>query len=74
MSKKVGIVNYGMGNLQSVKNILDHLSVESYLVENTFDLKKTKYLILPGVGSFNKAMKNLNKQNLVKGIRLNCRK
>ena len=40
MSKKVGIVNYGMGNLQSVKNILDHLSVESYLVENTFDLKK----------------------------------
>ena len=69
MSKKVGIVNYGMGNLQSVKNILDHMSVDSYLVENHLVLKKTKYLILPGVGSFNKAMKNLNNQNLVKGIR-----
>ena len=39
MRKKVGIVNYGMGNLQSVKNVLDHLSVESFLVENDFVLK-----------------------------------
>ena len=69
MRKKVGIVNYGMGNLQSVKNVLDHMSVESFLVEDEYVLKKTKYLILPGVGSFNKAMENLNNQNLVKGIR-----
>ncbi len=69
MKKKIGIINYGMGNLQSVKNILEHLSVESYLVEKNSDIKNTSYLILPGVGSFNKAMKNLRTQNLIKGIK-----
>ena len=69
MKKKIGIINYGMGNLQSVKNILEHLSIESYLVEKNSDIKNTSYLILPGVGSFNKAMSNLKNQNLIKGIK-----
>ncbi len=69
MKKKIGIINYGMGNLQSVKNILEHLSIECYLVEKNSDIKNTSYLILPGVGSFNKAMRNLKTQNLIEGIK-----
>ena len=48
---------------------MEHLSVESYLVEKNSDIKNNFYLILPGVGSFNKAMKNLRTQNLIKGIK-----
>ncbi len=66
---KVGILNYGLGNIQSVKNILDFLSIENYFIHNEIEIEKISHLIIPGVGSFKQAMINLKKQNLISAIK-----
>lgn len=63
-TKKIGIVDYGMGNLGSVINCLNLLDCKSQIVSNKLDIKKVDILILPGVGSFNEALKNLKKYSI----------
>jgi glutamine amidotransferase len=55
----IGIVNYGMGNLASVKNALDYLSIPSKIIANPIELATVDKIILPGVGAFGMAMQNL---------------
>jgi glutamine amidotransferase len=57
---KVGIINYGMGNLFSVKSALNFLKYDNEYVNKPKDLIKYSKIILPGVGSFNQAINNLN--------------
>ena len=64
----VGIIDYGMGNLKSVYNALDSLNIKNIISDDKEILKSCKKLILPGVGAFNDAMKNLKKNNLDKFI------
>jgi glutamine amidotransferase len=56
----IGIIDYGMGNLGSVANALDYLGLEAEIVDNPGRLGVYDHLILPGVGSFGKAMRSLN--------------
>ena len=49
----IGIIDYGMGNLYSVSKALERLGYEYVISEHPNELKQTKGLILPGVGSFN---------------------
>lgn len=65
----IGIVDYGMGNLHSVKNILDYLEIENQFVRLSDDFDKCTHLIIPGVGSFSKAMENLEARSFVKSIK-----
>lgn len=58
---RVGIINYGVGNLKSVKNSLDYLGIPNSIVENPLELRNFDKLILPGVGAFGAAMEKLNK-------------
>ena len=63
------IVDYGMGNLGSIKNILHKIGVND--VEISRDkgiIKNADKLILPGVGAFDAGMQNLEKYNLVECI------
>lgn len=53
------IVDYGMGNLGSIQNMLDYIGVESLISSNPSDLGLATKIILPGVGAFDKAMANL---------------
>lgn len=55
----IGIINYGMGNLASVKNALDYLRIDSRFINSPQELNKVDKLILPGVGAFGMAMSNL---------------
>ena len=48
-----------MGNLKSIINALDYLGVENKLISDPKYLFKYSHIILPGVGSFKKAIKNL---------------
>lgn len=64
----IGIIDYGMGNLKSVSNALDSLNIKNIISDDKEILKSCKKLILPGVGAFNDAMKNLKKNNLDKFI------
>ena len=62
----ITVVDYGMGNLGSVLNMLKYLGCYKALI--TSDIKKierAEKLILPGVGSFKKAMANLEQQNFL---------
>lgn len=56
----IGIIDYGMGNLASVKNALDHLNLSNQIVSDPLDLGRFDKLILPGVGAFKMAMKKLS--------------
>jgi imidazole glycerol-phosphate synthase subunit HisH len=54
----IQIINYGLGNLGSVQNMLKRINVTSTIVKNPKDLRAEK-IILPGVGSFDTGMGNL---------------
>lgn len=60
----IGIIDYGMGNLRSVQKALESLGYEAFLSSDREELSKAKGLILPGVGAFPDAMKNLKSSGL----------
>ena len=49
---KVGVIDYGVGNLGSVLRALEELRVAPVLVNRAADMHATDCLILPGVGNF----------------------
>ena len=71
--KKVAIINYGMGNLRSVENAIKRLNFDPKIVSKPKELNNYEKIILPGVGSFKKAMKLLNKNNWINYINLNIK-
>lgn len=56
----IAIIDYGAGNLFSVKNALDYLQVEHKITADPAELATADGLILPGVGAFRDAMTMLN--------------
>jgi glutamine amidotransferase len=56
----IQIVDYGMGNIGSIANMLKRIGEECRLVKNPRELKKGEKIILPGVGAFDNAMRRLN--------------
>ncbi len=65
----IAIIDYGAGNLFSVKNALDFLGLENKITKDPDDLRNADKLILPGVGAFADAMRMLNESGLVEVIR-----
>jgi imidazole glycerol-phosphate synthase subunit HisH len=60
----VTIVNYGMGNLRSIESALHHLRFACVIEERPDRVAASDMLILPGVGSFARAMANLRSTGL----------
>ena len=60
----IGIIDYGMGNLHSVKNALDLLGAENFISDDAGRLACTDGLILPGVGAFKDAADALKRTGL----------
>ena len=58
---RIGIINYGVGNLTSVKNSLDFLKIPNAFITAPKEIKKFDKIILPGVGAFGAAMEKLDK-------------
>lgn len=58
----INIVNYGLGNLGSIKNMLHRLGVESRIAEDPSEIENASKIILPGVGAFDAGMNNLKQQ------------
>jgi imidazole glycerol-phosphate synthase subunit HisH len=62
---KIVIADYGMGNLKSIASTLKYLGVSSVVLSDNFEvLKSADKIILPGVGSFGKAMLQIKEKNL----------
>jgi len=61
---RVGIIHYGLGNIQSLSNALHFIGVDSLIVSEPNQISDCSHLILPGVGSFKIAMRALDENNL----------
>jgi glutamine amidotransferase len=65
----IAIIDYGAGNLFSVKNALDFLGFKSAVAVRPSDIEAADKLILPGVGAFPDAMRKLEATGLAEAIR-----
>ena len=65
----IAIIDYGAGNIFSVKNALDYLGLESRLVSDEKSVRDADAVILPGVGAFPAAMKKLEATGLIATIK-----
>ena len=64
----IGIVNYGMGNLASVKNAFDYLKVDATIVSEPSELQRADHIVVPGVGAFGMAVGNLRSMGFADAI------
>lgn len=55
----IAIVDYDMGNVASVANMLKRVGVEGIVTRDAAVIAKADKIILPGVGAFDKGMRNL---------------
>ena len=65
---KIGLIDYGMGNLFSVQQAFKRVNQSLQVIDDIRSLKSCDALILPGVGSFDPAMINLRKTDLIPSI------
>lgn len=65
----VAIIDYGAGNLSSVKKALDYLGAESEITQDKDKIMSASHVILPGVGSFGDAMKSMEERGLVDTVK-----
>ena len=63
------IIDYGVGNFQSVANALAFLGYPFLVSSSPAAVASARMLILPGVGAFHEAMKNLAARNLIEPLR-----
>ncbi len=67
-SETVAIVDYGMGNLRSVQNAIEHLGGKSVIVASPLELSAYDKIILPGVGAFGQAISCLHQTGLAEAL------
>jgi glutamine amidotransferase len=65
----IAIIDYGLGNLSSVKYALDRLGVASTLTSDGREIVAAEAVILPGVGAIGEAMRNFRRMDLVSPAR-----
>lgn len=62
---KIVIVDYGMGNIRSISSTLCYLGVEEVILSSDYEtLNSADKIVLPGVGSFAKAMSHVRQKKL----------
>ena len=64
----IAIMNYGIGNLGSVKNALDYLGFDSVITSDKNEILSADKVILPGVGAFNDAMETFKSYGFVEVV------
>lgn len=65
----IAIIDYGAGNLQSVRKALDFIGCEARVTDRPEDLETAEAAVLPGVGAFGDAMASLESRGLVDPVR-----
>jgi len=66
---KVGIIDYGRGNLRSVENAFLAIGADAVLITQPEELKDITHLVVPGQGEFGDCAANLKKQGMFEPIR-----
>ncbi len=65
----IGIIDYGMGNIHSVRKALEAVGAKTVVSNNSIVLGRCSKLVLPGVGAFRDAMSALRRNGLIELIR-----
>lgn len=65
----IAIVDYGAGNLHSVKKALDFLGADNIITDDKQVIENADGVILPGVGSFGHAMESMHKSGLTEVVK-----
>jgi glutamine amidotransferase len=60
----IGIIDYGSGNIQAIRNIYKRLKIETFIVKGPQDVPLATKLVLPGVGAFDEAIGKLDQSGL----------
>ena len=60
----ITIIDYGMGNLGSIQNMLKRIGVKSIISQDPELISKAQKILLPGVGSFDNAMVKIDQSDL----------
>lgn len=60
----IGIIDYGLGNLGSIHNMLRKIGEKSFISQSPVELERAEKLILPGVGSFDAGMHSITNAGL----------
>lgn len=68
----IAIVNYGLGNLGSIANMLKVIGERSVITSDRKEIESADKLILPGVGAFDAGVFQLNKNGLINTIKEQC--
>jgi len=67
-STLIVIVDYGMGNVGSIMNMLRKIGADAVISSDSEQIKAANKLILPGVGAFDKAVANMEKLNIIPAL------
>jgi len=65
----IGIVDYGAGNLNSVKKAFDFIQKKSLILSHAEEFNNIKKLVLPGVGSFGHAVRRIREKDFFEPIK-----
>lgn len=68
ISRSCTIIDYGMGNFRSVSNMIRQIGFASQIVTDSSELGAPSHVILPGVGSFDRAMDLLGKGGWIQAL------
>ena len=60
----IAIIDYGVGNLFSLKSSLDYVGLDTEITNNENEIREADAIILPGVGAFRDAIEKLEEKNL----------
>lgn len=64
----IAVVDYGIGNISSITNMLKKIGVECLLAKTPQDIVSSDKIILPGVGSFDAGMTKLRNSGMINSI------
>jgi glutamine amidotransferase len=69
MSRKVGVIDYGTGNLKSVVKAFEYLNADVSIIQGPEEMKGIDALVFPGQGTFDQCMQSLMKSGLDQALR-----
>lgn len=68
VSTMIAIVNYGIGNLDSISRAFNQVTDDAVVTTRAEDIEAAHHIVLPGVGSFGKAMEFLRESGLIPAL------
>lgn len=61
----IAIIDYGMGNVGSIRNMLRRLGAPAVITRSAAEIRSAEKIILPGVGAFDRGMSNIREMGLL---------